>query len=261
MPYWPIIFRTPARRARRHLAHWLVTAALATFAHWTPAAVTDADPNKIFPDPKVAALAAAVAAGDEARVRSLVAAGADPNGSGDRDVNLLEWALLQQSPRGLQALLDAGADASRPGLGGATVLHMAAMASDPTYLKRLLEHGADPNAAHGTTGAPPLSAALMNPDAAAFDLLLAHRADPNRADRLGDTPLHVAASAHKTDLVLRLLEAGADATRRNQRGDTFQVYFNIAPAGGFSTAAQAKRDAVHDWLRAHGVAIEEARAH
>ncbi|MEP7044365.1 MAG: ankyrin repeat domain-containing protein [Dokdonella sp.] len=226
------------------------------FATWTLAAVTDADPDKIFSDPNVAALAKADAAGDAAHVRLLITRGADPNGKGDRDVNLLEWSLLQQSARGMTALLDGGADPAQPGVGGATVLHMAAMANDIVYLRTLLDHGADPNTPHGTTGAPPLSAALMNPDGAAFDLLLAHHADPNRADRLGNTPLQVAAEVHKPDCVLRLLESGADAGHRNLRGDTFQAYFNIAPAGGFSTAAQAKHDAVHAWLRTHGVAVE-----
>jgi len=231
------------------------------FTTRTLAAVTDADsnkadPDKIFPDPKVAAVAKAVAAGDASRVRTLIAGGADPNGKGDRDVNLLEWALLQQSPRGMSALLDSGANPSIAGVGGATVLHMAAMANDPEYLRILLDHGADANAPHGKTGEAPLAAALMNPDSRPFDLLLAHHADPNRTDKLGNTPLHVAAEVHKPDCVMRLLEAGADAGHRNARGDTFQPYFNIAPAGGFSAAAQAKHDAVHAWLRAHGVAVE-----
>lgn len=224
----------------------------------TANAMSEADPYEIFPQPKVGALAAAVADGDAARIKSLIADGADPNAHGEHDVNLLEWALLQQSPSGLAALLENGADPARPGAGGATVLHMAAMANDSRYLRILLDHGADPNAPHGTTGEAPLAAALMNPDATAFDLLLAHHADPNRADRLGNTPLHVAAKVHKPDAVLQLLEHGADANRRNQRGDSFQVYFNIAPAGGFSTAAQAKHEAVHAWLRAHGVAVESA---
>jgi len=222
------------------------------------AAMSETDPTKIFPDPKVAALAAAVADGDAARVKAEIAAGADPNGRGERDVTLLEWALLRQSPRGLAALLENGADASRPGVGGATVLHMAAMANDATYLRILLEHRADPNAPHGTTGEPPLSAALKNVDGAALDLLLKYKADPNRADRLGNTPLHVAAKVHKPDAVLKLLDAGADANHRNERGDSFQVYFNIAPAGGFSASAQAKHEAVHAWLRAHDIAVETA---
>lgn len=219
--------------------------------------MSKADADKVFSDSRSVALADAALAGDAARVRVLVAAGADPNAQGDQGVSLLEWLLLRQSPNGLAALLDAGADPSRPGLGGATVLHMAAMASDPGYLKLLLEHGADPNAPHGLTQAPPLDAALMNPLNDAFELLLASHADPNRPDRLGNTPLHVAAQVHKTACLLQLLEAGADPTRRNQRGDTFQVYFNILPAGGLSPAAKTAHEQVTQWLLQHGVPVEQ----
>lgn len=215
--------------------------------------------GKVFADANTAALAAAVAQGDEQRVRELAGHGADLKTHGDRGVTLLEWALLKQSRGGMRALLAAGADPAEPGVGGATVLHMAAMADDPQYLKLLLDSGADPNAPHGTTQAPPLSAALMNPNEAAFDLLLAHRADPNRADRIGNTPLHVAAQTHRPALVLKLLEAGADPKRRNQHGDTFQTYFRIAPAGGFSVEARAQQAAVDNWLRGHGVEVEGAR--
>ena len=219
--------------------------------------MSDMDASKVFADPRVAALADAAASGDAARVRKLVQDGTDPNARGDRDVTPLEWALLRKDLRGMQALLDAGADPLRPGTGGATALHMAAMADDTAYLRLLLDRGADPNAPHGITQAPPLSAALMNPKDDAFDLLLAHRADPNRADRLGNTPLHVAAKTHKTRDVLRLLEAGADPTRRNQQGATFQTYFNILPAGGLNATARAEHEAVHQWLRQHGVAVEQ----
>ena len=214
--------------------------------------------GKIFADAKTAALAAAVAHGDEKRVHEL-AQGGDLNIRGDGGVTLLEWALLKQSPGGMRALLTAGADPAEPGLGGATVLHMAAMADDSQYLKLLLDAGADPNTPRGTTQAPPLSAALMNPNEAAFNLLLAHRADPNRADRFGNTPLHVAAQTHRSALVLKLLEVGADPKQRNQHGDTFQTYFRIAPAGGFSAEARAQYAAVDNWLRAHGVYVEAAR--
>ncbi|KRE94439.1 hypothetical protein ASG87_17705 [Frateuria sp. Soil773] len=212
--------------------------------------------DQVFPDTRVAALADAAAAGNAADVRSLVAGGADPNAHGEHGVTLLEWALLQKNLAGLRALLDAGARPGQPGIGGATVLHMAAMADDPAYLRLLLDHGADPNAPHGSTGAPPLAAALMNPREDAFDLLLAHHADPNRADHLGNTPLHVAAQVHKTAAVLRLLEAGADPALRNRRGDTFQAYFNVLPAGGLNPAAKAQHERVHQWLREHGVAVE-----
>lgn len=212
--------------------------------------------DQVFTDSRVAQLAAAAGEGDAAKVHALVAAGIDPNAQGDRSVTLLEWALLQQSPAGLTALLDNGADAARPGVGGATVVHMAAMASDPVYLKILLDHGVSPDTPHGVTQAPPLDAALMNPDDDAFQILMAHHADPNRADRLGNTPLHVAAKVHKTRCVLALLEAGADPDRRNQQGATFQAYFNITPAGGLNATARAEHEQVIQWLQQHGVAVE-----
>ncbi|SFR94063.1 hypothetical protein SAMN05216570_0927 [Dyella sp. OK004] len=240
----------------RHYAWCLLTSLALSGAAAGREAMSDTDASKVFSDSRVVALLDAAATGDAARVRSLAAAGADINAQGDRGVTPLEWTLLHQDLRGMNALLQAGADPTRPGVGGATVLHLAAMANDPAYLKSLLDHGADPNAPHGVTQAPPLAAALMNPKDDAFDLLLMHHADPNRADRLGNTPLHVAAKVHKTHCVLRLLQAGADATRRNQQGATFQTYFNILPAGGLNPAARAEHEQVDQWLRQHGVSVE-----
>lgn len=245
-------FHRPGRLA------WGLLASLALAGHAAGRqAMSDMDASKVFADPRVAALADAAVSGDAERVRTLVKDGADPNAHGDRGVTPLEWALLRKDRRGMEALLDAGADPARPGVGGATALHMAAMADDPSFLRLLLDRGADPNAPHGVTQAPPLAAALMNPKDDAFELLLAHHADPNRADRLGNTPLHVAAKVHKTRCVLRLLEAGADPARRNQQGATFQTYFNVLPAGGLNAEARAAHEEVHQWLRQHGVAVEQ----
>jgi ankyrin repeat protein len=243
-------------RPRR--AAWCLLAGLALAgAVAETRAMSDTDASKVFTDTRVLALVDAAAQGDEARVRALSQQGADLNAQGERGVTPLEWALLHKDRRAMETLLRAGADPARPGVGGATVLHLAAMANDSSYLRLLLDHGADPNAPHGVTQAPPLDAALMNPGEDAFDLLLAHHADPNRADRLGNTPLHVAAKVHRTHCVLRLLEAGADATRRNQQGATFQTYFNILPAGGLNATARAQHEQVHQWLRLHNVAVEQ----
>jgi hypothetical protein len=59
----------------------LVTLVTCVFAMQTTSAMTEADPKKIFPDPKAAALAEAAAEGDAAKVKALVASGADPNGT------------------------------------------------------------------------------------------------------------------------------------------------------------------------------------
>jgi ankyrin repeat protein len=229
---------------------------VARYAGWRGSRASTAE--KVFPDAGTAALANAALAGDAGRVHALIAEGAGLGVRSGDGVTLLQWALFRQSERAMATLLDAGADPSQPGWAGDTVVHMAAMAEDPSWLRMLLDHGADPDAPHGLTQAPPLAAALMNRQDAPVELLLAYHADPDRADRLGDTPLHVAAKVHKTHLLLRLLRAGADAGRRNRMGNTFQTYFNVLPAGGLSPEGRARREEVHHWLREHHIPVEQS---
>jgi len=216
------------------------------------------DAKQVFPDPETAALAAAAAAGDAARVRELVGDGADPNAQGDKGMNLLQYALAEQNPDGLKALLDAGADPARPGMGGSTVIHNAAIADDAVYLEILLAHGANPDAPHGQTGAPPLSAAAGPRTDKQFQLLLSARADPNRADRTGNTPLHAAAMINAGAHVLALLKAGADPGAKNAQDATFQPYYFRLPEARLSDAARQERKDVIAWLNEHDVALEAA---
>jgi ankyrin repeat protein len=69
---------------------------------------------EFFPDSSAAALAEAAAEGDTARIRSLIAAGADPNARGRDQTTVAQWALLNQSALGLAALLTGGADPASP---------------------------------------------------------------------------------------------------------------------------------------------------
>lgn len=216
------------------------------------------DAKQVFPDPKIAALAAAAAQGDAPRVRELVRDGADPNAQGDKGMNLLQYALAAQNPDGLKALLDNGADASKPGLGGSTVIHNAAIADDAVYLEILLAHRADPDAPHGQTGAPPLSAAAGPRTDKQFQLLLSAGADPNRADRTGNTPLHAAAMINAGTHVLALLKAGADPRAKNAQGQTFQPYFFKLPEARLSDAARQERQDAIAWLKEHDVPLERA---
>ncbi|HGY5785304.1 TPA: ankyrin repeat domain-containing protein, partial [Serratia marcescens] len=61
---------------------------------------------------------------------------------GDRQVTLLQWAVLSQQPGSVQALLDLGADPAAAGLDGNSALHTAAMLQDAQYLRLLLAKGA-----------------------------------------------------------------------------------------------------------------------
>lgn len=218
------------------------------------------DARQAFPDTRSAELAQAVADGDADRVRALVAAGADPNARGERGVNLLQYAMLARSPRGLQALLDSGADPSRPGMGGSTAVHGAAIANDPQYLDLLLAHRADPDVGHAETGESPLSEAAAPRYRAQFDALLRAGADPGRADRMGNTALHQAAKLNASGQVLALLKAGADPRARNLQGASFQTFLFKTPDDKLNAQARSERQAVVAWLEAHDVEVEDAAA-
>jgi uncharacterized protein len=215
------------------------------------------DAKLVFPDPDIAALADAAAAGDSTRVQELVRAGADPNARGDKGVNLLQWALLNRSTRGISALLAAGADPGAADSSGETVLHYAAMANDPAYLEALLAQRADPNARNAVTGRTPLMSAMMANRETQFRSLLAAGAKPNLADHFENTSLHIAAKINAHQRVLDLLEAGADPTARNRQGATFQDFLNMTPSRILSEDGRRMRAAIAAWLREHGVPQEQ----
>ena len=117
--------------------------------------------HKAFSNPKVASLAEAVASGDVKRIHNLIDQGIDVNSRGDKGMNLLQWSLLNTSPKGLTALLDAGADPTQRDDFGDTVLRLAKMANDPIYLHILVAHHADANIPQSLSRDEPLASALL----------------------------------------------------------------------------------------------------
>ncbi len=221
-------------------------------------AMSVVDVDQIFADPRVAELAGVIAEGDIPRVRDL-AAKVDLKARGDKNVTLLQWALLNRSLEGMNALLDAGADPSQAGMDGDTVVHFAAMANDPAYLNALLAHGAKPDCMNADTGATPLRSALMGERIDQFRALLAAGADPDHADRTGNTPLHVAGQINEPARALDLLIAGADPGARNAQGVTFQRYLFMTRAELLNTETRRDREAVEAWLKAHQIPLEGGR--
>ncbi|EKN3413254.1 phospholipase, partial [Yersinia enterocolitica] len=71
----------------------------------------------------------------------------------------------------------------------------------------------------------------------------------NIADRVGDTPLHLAGKSNAPDLALRLLKAGADPEARNKQGATFQQYLAMTPLNIQSAEMQQKYQQLNVWLR------------
>lgn len=222
------------------------------------AEVRAVDAREVFADPRVAELAEAIARGDVAQIRTL-AAGVDLSTKGDKNVTLLQWALLNKRLDSMKALLDLGADPLQPGMDSDTVVHMAAMANDGAYLSELLARKVNPNVANPVSGAGPLRAALMGERDEQFRALLAAGADPDMADRMGNTPLHVTGQINEPARALDLLNAGADPMARNAQGVTFQRYLFMTRAALLNAETRKHREAVEAWLTAHGIPLEGAR--
>ncbi|RJF54360.1 ankyrin repeat domain-containing protein [Serratia inhibens] len=178
---------------------------------------------------------------------------------GDLKVTLPQWAILSQQPQSLSSLLALGADATVSGLEGNSVLHTAATVQDPQYLRLLLAHGVPVNLRNAVTDATPLSAAVLAGREEQLRLLLAAGADTTLSDRLGDSPLHVAAKINAPQLVLMLLQAGADGKARNRQGVTFQFYFSLTPAHLQSEEMRDGYRQLDAWLKNHHQATHYAQ--
>ncbi|CNJ29469.1 putative phospholipase A accessory protein [Yersinia aldovae] len=206
------------------------------------------DINTAFSDPLVMPIAEAIVRGDVKQIHQL-ANTTLLRQQGEQSITLLQWAILNQQPESLTALLQEYADPSQPGLQGDTAWHTAASIQDAHYMHLLLDGRLQPNTRNSVTLATPLAAAVMAGREVQVILLLVAGVDPNLADRMGDTPLHLAGKTNAPDLALRLLKAGADPELRNKQGATFQQYLAMTPMTLQSAKMQKNYQQLNAWLR------------
>ena len=161
-------------------------------------------------------LTTAVRAGDVARVRALIAAGADVNVPQGDGATALHWAAHRNDPETAVLLIAAGADVDAANALGATPLWLAAANGSAPIVARLLEAGADPNVTL-RMGETPLMGAARGGSLPVVARLLAHGADPNAAEReRGQTALMWAAAQRHAGVVRRLARHGADEHARSR---------------------------------------------
>ena len=120
----------------------------------------------------------------------------------------------------LQAMLAHGANVHFQDYEGDTPLHEAVLSERLHTVEWLLKCGADINA-RNTTGVTPLMLAVSGKNGAITPLLLSHGANPNVQDTKGNTALHYIIFSPNAKLFLsELLAPHADLSLRNKEGQT-----------------------------------------
>jgi ankyrin repeat protein len=160
----------------------------------------------------------AVVRDDPVNLRRALDQGADLNGQSLHQETALTMALRLGSQRIIRTLMsDRRLDVNRANGAGETPLMLAALKGQQEWVRRLLLRGAYVN----HPGWTPLHYASSHASEAALpvvDALLAHHAYIDAESPNGTTPLMMAAQYGVESVVVSLLEAGADASLRNEQG-------------------------------------------
>ena len=160
----------------------------------------------------------AVVRDDPVNLRRALDQGADLNGLSQHQETALTMALRLGSQRIIRTLMsDRRLDVNRANGAGETPLMLAALKGQQEWVRRLLLRGAYVN----HPGWTPLHYAASHASEAALpmvDALLAHHAYIDAESPNGTTPLMMAAQYGVESVVVSLLEAGADASLRNEQG-------------------------------------------
>ncbi|MET9663203.1 ankyrin repeat domain-containing protein [Streptomyces sp. NPDC006510] len=172
-----------------------------------------------------------------ARVRSLIADGADVSARDERGATPLHQAMEATGDDGplpslevIRALLECGADVHATDSESVTpagwVVARSGSEAEARRVRRtvevlalLVEHGARLDGSNGLRSGGSLAhhSGVAQP---VYAFLLDHGAPIDAADDRGDTPLHAAVRAWRPDLVKLLLERGADTAAVNGLGRT-----------------------------------------
>ena len=207
------------------LGIFLLTFSFSAFSEDSDTAITNPFPVRLR-------FFQAVADGDIEEIKSLAGGGIDVNMNLPEEGSGQTALMLCTTTETVEVLLESGADVTLKDKEGATVLHYAVLNDNALEtLPLLVEAGADVNVCTLKYHESPLMYAREwffgrdeEKGKQVMKLLLDAGADINTADDTGYTLLLYAAVNRKSDLLVFLLEQGADRYRKSQDGKTALDY-------------------------------------
>jgi len=235
-----------------------------------------------FTDPNVIALCHAIEASDLAAMERLVKAGADVNAQGKGRMTPLLWAFPDDHLPRFKWLLEHGANPNvvvesdfntqQRIFPGDSVTHMACARLTPGYFDAVFANGGDPNLRRsGVLGfdSTPLVTVIYaggRNRAENVKRLIAAGADMNTLSGGVTPPMKAASWFKQNDLVLIMLENGADFRRYEHMDRERLIHKIVRQEWGtvglkaLTPQMRADREAVINWLEDHGESCEEAKA-
>ena len=235
-----------------------------------------------FTDSRMIALCHAIEAKDLAEMERLVKAGADVNALGKGKMTPLMWAFPDNQLPRFKWLLEHGANPNvvvesdfntgHRTFPGDSVTHMACATPFPGYFDAVFDHGGDPNLRRtGERGrdATPLFTVIFaggRNRAEKVKRLIAAGADMNTLSDGVTPPMQAASWFKQNDLVLIMLEAGANFRAYDRHECQRLIHMVVRQEFGtvglkaLTPQMQVDRAAVIKWLEDHGESYEKAKA-
>ena len=166
------------------------------------------------------ALMLAARDGNMEEVKRLLKNGADVNRANKNGGTPIMYATLGGNLNIVKILIELGADPNAAAENGWTALMISAAKGYSAITKQLLDSAADPNLQDIYHWSPLMRAVYEGRDEVAMLLLTDPRTNVNHRGENGVTALHIATVQSDSNLVVLLLEHGADKTIADHSGRT-----------------------------------------
>ena len=221
--------------------------------------------QRLFADPKAAALAEALRSNDLTKAGQLLDEGVDINAVGKDGITLATWTIMVKNKPSFKWLFDHGANPNLIPPNDRGVLLWTAGGDDPYWLDILLQHNADVNLQRKSDREDtetPLSEAIFECRKKNLEMLIKAGADinfrgPEKMDG-GGTPAIDAAQGGWFEGVYILLEAGADFRPRTTGGWDL-TYEAVRHSAALDDDNARWREKVIQLLKEKGADVEAAQ--